>query len=78
MGISGNWNRRISRRSFLGAGGMSLAALMLGSGEAFAQTREGRVGYGPTVPDPRGKLDLPESSCSPTSLTVRRTTTPEP
>jgi secreted PhoX family phosphatase len=60
LGISGNWNRRISRRAFLGVGGMSVAALVLGSGEALAQTREGRVGYGPTVPDPRGKLDLPE------------------
>jgi hypothetical protein len=57
---------------------MSVAALVSGSGEAFAQTREGGVGYGPTVPAPRGKLDLPESSRSPTSLTVRRTTTPEP
>ena len=60
MGISGNWDRRISRRAFLGAGGMGIVALAVGSREAFAQTSGGRAGYGPTVADPRGMLDLPE------------------
>ena len=49
----------MNRRTFLGLGGLSAAALALGSGHASAQT-SGRAGYGPLVPDPRGKLDLPE------------------
>ena len=31
MGASGNWDRRVSRKAFLGLGGMSAAALELGS-----------------------------------------------
>src|SRR3712207_8650808 len=37
----------------------SAAALLFGSGEALGQ-EAGRAGYGPTQPDPRGMLDLPE------------------
>jgi secreted PhoX family phosphatase len=59
LAISGNWDRRITRRAFLGAGGMGAMALALGSRRASAQT-DGRAGYGPLVPDPRGRLDLPE------------------
>ena len=32
LGITGNWDRRLSRRAFIGLGGMSAAALVLGSG----------------------------------------------
>jgi secreted PhoX family phosphatase len=59
LGIGGNWDRRISRRALLGAGGMGAVALAMGSGRASAQT-SGRAGYGALVPDPRGRLDLPE------------------
>ena len=58
MGISGNWDRRVSRRAFLGLGGMSAAALMLGTKGALAQT-SGSAGYGALVPDPGGLIDLP-------------------
>ncbi|MDP8951836.1 MAG: DUF839 domain-containing protein, partial [Actinomycetota bacterium] len=60
MGIGGNWDRRVNRRTFLGLGGLSAAALALGSGRAAAQTGGRGVGYGALVPDPRGRLDLPE------------------
>ena len=53
MGVTGNWDRRLSRRTFLGLGGMSAAALLLGSGRASAET-----GYGPLVADP--VLELPQ------------------
>ena len=58
MGISGNWDRRVSRRAFLGLGGMSAAALMLGTKGALSQT-SGSAGYGALVPDPGGLIDLP-------------------
>ena len=54
MGVTGNWDRRISRRTFIGLGGMSAAALLLNSGTASAQ-----AGFGDTVPDPGGVIDLP-------------------
>ncbi len=41
MGIKGNWDRRVSRRGFLGIGGMSAAALALGSKGAAAQSNGG-------------------------------------
>jgi secreted PhoX family phosphatase len=59
LGISGNWDRRISRRTFLGLGGMSAAALLLGSKKVLSQT-SGSAGYGELVPDPGGLIDLPE------------------
>ena len=59
LSIGGNWDRRISRRGFLGAGGLGAAALLFGPGEALGQ-ESGRAGYGPTQSDPRGMLDLPE------------------
>jgi uncharacterized protein len=55
LGITGNWDRRLSRRAFLGLGGMSAAALLLNSGKASAQ-----AGYGELVPDPGGVIDLPQ------------------
>ena len=51
--MTGNWDRRLSRRTFLGLGGMSAAALLLSSGRASAE-----VGYGPLVDDP--VLELPQ------------------
>ena len=59
MSISGNWNRRLSRRAFLGLGGMSAAAFLLGSKGTSAQTSDS-AGYGELVPDPGGLIDLPE------------------
>ncbi len=59
LGIGGNWDRRVSRRKFLGVGGLSAAALMLNPTGVSAQEST-RAGYGPTQPDPRGRLDLPE------------------
>ncbi|MDQ3658054.1 MAG: PhoX family protein, partial [Actinomycetota bacterium] len=59
MSIGGNWDRRVSRRNFLGVGGLSAAALLLNPTGAMAQ-ESGRAGYGPTQSDPRGMLDLPE------------------
>jgi uncharacterized protein len=57
LSIGGNWDRRISRRTFLGMGGLSAAALVLGSKGAMSQT-SGSAGYGELVP---GELiDLPE------------------
>ena len=53
MSISGNWDRRVSRKAFLGIGGLSAAALLLGSGRASAE-----AGYGPLVADP--VLELPQ------------------
>ena len=41
MGVTSNWDRRLSRRTFIGLGGMSAAALLLNTGRASAQ-----VGYG--------------------------------
>ena len=58
MSISGNWDRRVSRRAFLGLGGMSAAALMLNTKGALSQT-SGSAGYGELVPDKGGLIDLP-------------------
>jgi uncharacterized protein len=55
LGVTGNWDRRLSRRTFIGLGGMSAAALLLNPGRASAQ-----VGYGELVPDPGGVIDLPQ------------------
>lgn len=57
-GISGNWDRRVSRRAFLGLGGMSAATLMLNTKRVLSQT-SGSAGYGALVPDPGGLIDLP-------------------
>jgi secreted PhoX family phosphatase len=59
LSISGNWDRRISRRTFIGLGGMSAAALLLGSKGVLSQTN-GSAGYGALVEDPGGLIDLPE------------------
>ena len=59
MSIGGNWDRRISRRTFIGMGSMGAAALVLGAKGALSQTAAS-AGYGPLVPDPGGLLDLPE------------------
>ncbi|HEX2729503.1 MAG TPA: alkaline phosphatase PhoX [Rubrobacteraceae bacterium] len=58
MSISGNWDRRLSRRSFLGMGGLSAAALVLGSKEAAAKSAHS-AGYGELVADPGGIISLP-------------------
>ena len=58
LGISGNWDRCVSRRAFLGLGGMSAAALMLNPIGALSQT-SGSAGYGELVPDKGGLIDLP-------------------
>src|SRR5215218_7062222 len=58
LSISGNWDRRISRRTFLGLGGMSAAALALGARGVLSQT-SGSAGYGELVPDASGLIDLP-------------------
>jgi uncharacterized protein len=55
LGITGNWDRRLSRRAFIGLGGMGAAALLLNTGKASAQ-----AGYGDLVPDPGGVIDLPQ------------------
>ena len=59
MSISGNWDRRLSRRTFLGLGGMSAAALVLGSKGVLSQASSSAV-YGELVPDPGGLIDLPK------------------
>ena len=59
MGITGDWDRRLSRRTFIGLGGMSAAALVLGSGGIYAKPSGGPAGYGELVPDPGGMIDLP-------------------
>ena len=56
MGIQGNWDRRISRRAFLGIGGMSAAALAMGARGASAA----EAGYGALQKDPGGIIDLPK------------------
>ena len=56
MGVQGNWDRRISRRAFLGIGGMSAAALAMGARGAGAA----EAGYGPLQPDPGGVIELPK------------------
>jgi uncharacterized protein len=53
LGVTGNWDRRLSRRTFIGLGGMSAAALLLNTGRASAQ-----IGYGDLVPDP--VIELPQ------------------
>lgn len=58
MSISGNWDRRVSRKTFLGMGGLGAAALVLGSKEALAK-KSGAVGYGELVQDPGGVISLP-------------------
>jgi uncharacterized protein len=58
LGVTGNWDRRLSRRTFLGLGGMSAAALVLGTRGALSQPG-GSAGYGELVQDPGGLLDLP-------------------
>lgn len=55
MSISGN-PRRVSRRAFLGMGGMGAAALALGAGGALAA----EAGYGHLQPDPGGVVELPK------------------
>ena len=59
MSTSGNWDRRVSRRTFLGLGGMSAAALVLSSKGVLSQPG-GSAGYGELVPDPGGLIDLPK------------------
>ena len=59
MSIGGSWEGRVSRRSFLGLGGMSAAALMLGCRAALVQTG-GSAGYGELVLDLGGLIDLPK------------------
>lgn len=62
MGIQGNWDRRMSRKKFLTAGGLGAAALALGSTEAFAGPGNGgggSAGFGPLKEDKAGILDLP-------------------
>jgi secreted PhoX family phosphatase len=54
VGVTGNWDRRLSRRTFIGLGGMSAAALLMHQGRASAQ-----AGYGDLVPDPGNTIDLP-------------------
>lgn len=56
MSIKGNWDRRISRKAFLGMGGMGAAALALGARGASAA----EVGYGALQQDPGGIIDLPK------------------
>jgi secreted PhoX family phosphatase len=58
VGISGSWDRRVNRRTFLGVGGMSAAALMLGGRSVLSQA-SGSAGYGDLLPDRNGILDLP-------------------
>ena len=58
MSISGNWDRRLSRRRFLGIGGLSAAALVLGSRGVWAQSNTS-AGFGDLVSDPGGLIDLP-------------------
>jgi uncharacterized protein len=55
LSIGGNWDRRISRRTFLGMGGLGAAALVLGSNGLTSPSS----GYGELVPDPGGVIDLP-------------------
>lgn len=64
MSIQSNWDRRVSRRDFIGIGGMTAAGLAFGGGLAAlgARTAEGRPaerteGYGPLIP--MGDLALP-------------------
>lgn len=58
MDIQSRWQRRrISRKAFIGLGGMSAAALALVSWRM--QPSHASAGYGPLVPDPGGILDLP-------------------
>ncbi len=60
MGIGGNWDRRVSRRTFLSVGGLGMAALALGGKDALARPKGERVaGFGPPVEDSGGVLDLP-------------------
>jgi uncharacterized protein len=59
LSISGNWDRRVSRRTLLGLGGISAAALMLGTKGVLSQT-SGSAGYGELVPDSGGLIDLPK------------------
>ncbi|MEW6637569.1 MAG: alkaline phosphatase PhoX [Actinomycetota bacterium] len=60
MSIGGSRDRRVSRRAFLGMGGLSAAALALGNRGALARPNGGReTGYGQLVSDPGGVLDLP-------------------
>ena len=59
MSISGNWDRRISRRAFIGMGGMSAAALVLGSKDVLAQESGSPDFSSQLVEDPNGLLDLP-------------------
>jgi len=58
LSISGNWDRRISRRTFISLGGMSAAGLVLSSKGVLSQPG-GSAGYGELVPDPGGLIDLP-------------------
>jgi secreted PhoX family phosphatase len=58
LGVTGNWDRRLSRRAFIGLGGMSAAALVLGTRGALSRPRAS-AGYGELVTDPGGLLDLP-------------------
>ena len=54
MGVTGNWDRRLSRWAFIGLGGTSAAALLLNQGRVSAH-----AGFGDTVPDPGSVIDLP-------------------
>jgi uncharacterized protein len=54
--MSGNWDRWVSRKTFLGIGGMSASALALGAGGASAA----EAGYGRLYPDPGGVVELPK------------------
>ncbi len=51
--MNGNGDRRISRRAFLGIGGMGAAALAIGARGASAA----EAGYGRLYPDPGGVVE---------------------
>jgi hypothetical protein len=56
LGISGDWDRRVSRKTFLGIGGVSAAALALTPPGRVG----GRAGYGRLYPDPDGIVESPK------------------
>lgn len=61
-GRRGRMGPGLSRRGFLGASGLGVAALALRPGSALAEVSPGAAGagFGPLVPDPGGLLDLPK------------------
>ena len=72
--ITGNWDRRISRRKFLSSGGVGAVALLLGAEEP----KKGAVLTAPTFPDYPFKLGIASGDPLPEGIVLWTRLAPDP